>query len=246
MSTDLDNILKSSDGAALRFFYDTRPNAFQSERHGRPLYDKVLMVEVITPGSRESCPVFELEREFCEEAGLSNRTSVKYTEYKAQVDVFKSGAANHEMRGTPLKAWPSMDAALCASLEHAGVFTVEGLAALPDEKFRVVGPGARAWVDRAKAFLAAAAGNAPSEALAAELAQVRKDGEDKDEQIKQLAAQLAELAAKVNAQPQTPPPLPDLTITPAAKPEVQPADVIEPVKTPKAANKQGGNATPII
>jgi hypothetical protein len=149
------------------------------EKFGRPIFDTCLMCEVITPGSRESYPVFELERKYADEVGITEPArSPKYAEYSRQIDAFRNGNGGADLRGTPLTAWPAVSVAIAATCQHAGIFTVEALAALPESRFSAVGPGARSLVERAKAFIAAAEGNAPTEALAAgELAlSTRKKG----------------------------------------------------------------------
>jgi hypothetical protein len=90
-----------------------------------------------------------------------------------------------------------MTVALVATAQAAGIYTVEALAALPDTRFAAFGPGARSLVEQAKAFCEAAAGNAPTEALAAENEQLRTDLAD-------LNKQLADLSALMTAQQAAP------------------------------------------
>jgi hypothetical protein len=218
---DIDGLYKSKDGAALRFFEEPRQNNAASEKCGRPIFDQCLLVEVITPGQRESAPVFELERVFAEETGIGTpRRSAKYVEYAEQIKAYRDGSESVEMRGTPLKAWPPITSGMAASCAHAGIYTVEALAALPDSRFSALGPGARSLVDRAKVFLDAAAGNAPTEALAAENAQLRTDNERLTNDVQALSQRLTALEKAAPA------------------PKVEKAKVLE--------NTEGGNLAPII
>jgi hypothetical protein len=138
--------------------------------------------------------VFILERKYAEEVGISEPyRSHKYEQYKELIDAYRNGREGTDVRGTPLQAWPRMTVSLVATAKAAGIYTVEALAALPDTRFAAFGPGARSLVEQAKAFCRAAAGNAPTEALAAENEQLRTDLAD-------LRKQLADLSALMTAQ----------------------------------------------
>lgn len=198
----MDGLFKGPENEALRFFFEAVKNPYQSERNGRSCFDKILYVEVITPGSRESAPVFELERTYCTEAGIEQpQRTERYAKYKAQIDAFLNGEENPDLSGTPLSAWPRIDTAMVASLKEARVYTVEGLVALSDEKLRVIGPGGRALRDSAKAFLEAAAGNAPFERLAAENEELR-------EQVRLLTERVNAASVVTETPPPPPPPPP--------------------------------------
>lgn len=248
---EVDGLYKTAEGAALRFWEEPAINNFASEKHGRPLYDKCLFVEVITPGSRESAPVFELERVFCKEAGIDEpRRNHKYGEYKQQIDAYRAGTESRDLTGTPLSAWPAIDSAIAAALKHVGVFTVEGLAALPDSRYHVVGPGALSLVTRARAFLEAAAGNADNEGQATRILELETASKEKDGQIadmnNRLSQALAELAqvraalpgtAETLPPPPPPPAMPDLSGNAPPPPPLPPA----PPAQQEKAKKGGGN-----
>lgn len=245
---EIDGLYKTDDGAALRFYEEPQINNAATERCGRPIYDTCLMVEVITPGSRESAPVFECERKYAEEVGIAEpHRGHKYAEYSRQIEAFRSGNGGADLCGTPISAWPAASVAMVATLKHAGIFTVEALAELPDGRFSAVGPGARSLVERAKAFVDAAAGNAPTEALAAKNAELTADNERLNGEVKSLSDRLTELeraAAAAQAAPNVPPPGETPVVqTPPPVPTVQ----TPPVPTPEAkkAAKTGGNALPL-
>jgi hypothetical protein len=171
-----DGLFKADDGSALRFYIEAEQNNGASEKHGRPIFDECLFVEVISPGSRESSPVFLLERKYADEVGVDEPyRAPQYDRFKKQIDAYRNGTDTVDVRGTPLAAWPRMTTSMVATANHAGIYTVEALSALPESRFGAFGPGARALVEQAKAFVQAAAGNAPTEALAAENAQLRAD-----------------------------------------------------------------------
>lgn len=243
-----DGLYKTDDGAALRFYEEATQNNFASEKAGRVIYDTCLMCEVITPGSRESYPVFELERVYAEEVGIKEPArSPKFAEYSKQIEAFRNGGGGADLRGTPLTAWPAISVAIAATCQHVGIFTVEALAALPESRFGAVGPGARSLVERAKAFIAAAEGNAPTEALAAENVQLRADNERLTGDVTALSARLTALEQATPAV--TPPPVIEVPVTvPGAEATATPPPVVtpDPVKPAKAAKVGGGNALPII
>lgn len=215
------SLFKTSDGAALRFWVAPEQNNAASERNGRPIFDEVLYVEVITPGSRESAPVFICERKYAEETGITEPyRGPKYTEYSAQIEAFRNDTGSSDLRGTPLRVWPAMSASLVATCEHGGIFTVEALAALPETAFKSVGPGAREWRDRAAAYLETAAGNAPTERLLADNAELRR-------QVESLSAQVAALGGGTAPAP-IPAPEPDpLAPPPIPAPEAEEAPAEE-------------------
>lgn len=194
----MDGLIKTSDGSALRFYEEAARNNFVSDKLGRPIYDQVAMVEVISPGNN-SFPVFEIERIFSDEAGIPPRQSMYYARFETEYKAWKTGNIDADMRGTPIDQWPAIDKTMAASLREARIFTVEGLANLPDEKLRVIGPGGLAWRAKAIAYLQEAAGNAPSEALAAENAQLRQELADVKASMGEMNANMEKLQAALAA-----------------------------------------------
>lgn len=84
-----DPQFKTADGSALRIYRDTARNYFLTEREGRPIYDDVIYCEVISPGSRDSTPVFEMVR-YPNEMSVSHDPlyGIKYVELKQYVESF--------------------------------------------------------------------------------------------------------------------------------------------------------------
>lgn len=188
---------RTSDGSALRIWRDTLQNRFLSEREGRPVFDEVILVEVISPGSRDSTPTFECVRNFAPEMGRPEpRLGAKYAEYKQFIDDFvKSEIIDASLSGTPLSQWPEMTRTMVSSLKAQNIFTVDALANLPDTKLQVVGPDGRTWREKAKAYIASANGNAYATALAADLEREKANSVDLQNQVKALAEQVAALQA---------------------------------------------------
>lgn len=197
---DYNGLYKSADGAALRFYEQAAKNTFQSEKNGRPIYDQVLYVEVITPGSKESSPVFELERKFSEEANISEplRTQ-QYDKFREQIKAFRGDTESGDMRGTPLTAWPAIDSATAATLAEGRVYTVEALSLLPDDKLRILGPQGRTLRERAQVFLNAAAGNAQVEGMASEMQNMREDMDRMRQELAEANARAERAVAAAQA-----------------------------------------------
>jgi hypothetical protein len=217
-----ERLFKTDDGAALRFYEEAEQNNFASQSQGRAIFDQVLYVEVITPGSRESAPVFICERLYAPEVGIAEPARTEYYDrFRKQIEAYRDGTTGVALAGTPLEAWPRMTVALIATLRACGVFTIEGLAEVSDGNLSKIGPGARELRSQAQTFIKAASGNAESEKLAAENVQLR-------EELEQLKSTVAQLAASTTTAETAPPP-------PPPPPPVQP-----PAKAAKAG---GGNAS---
>jgi hypothetical protein len=186
---------KTSDGCALRIWRDTAKNNFLSERAGRPVFDEVILCEVIAPGSRDSTPVFELVRKYAEEMGISEPAyGLKYDDYKQYVEHFTNEEKiDASLSGTPLKEWAEIPRTLAATLRVANIYTVDALAALPDTKLSVVGPDGRTWRAKAQAYIDAAKDAGFATKLAADNEVLRTDNEALKAQVAELAAQVAAL-----------------------------------------------------
>lgn len=195
-----DPQFKTSDGAALRMWKEAARNNFLSEKLGRVVADEVIMVEVITPGMTGSSPVFELKRTLAPEAGHSDPIfGLNYEKYKHFVEQFEQ-AENipADMAGTPITEWAAVGTQMAFSLKAQGIYTVEGLSELTDNKLYIIGPDGRTWREKAKAFLAASKDAAYATELAAKL-------EQRDNDIADLKRQIAELAGALKERENTKP-----------------------------------------
>jgi hypothetical protein len=190
-------MLKGDQGEALIFRWDSERNNFQSDALKRPVFDEVLTVEVITPGSKESSPVHELLRKFDPETQMPDRERPHtINKYRRQYDAFLQGNASRDIIGTPIEQWPTATPSLVGMCKEAGIFTVDALAILSDEKLRKLGMGGREIRERAKAWVAASQGNAPLEALAAENERLRASVEDLTARIDALGKPPAKTGSK--------------------------------------------------
>lgn len=198
-----DQIYQGGDGTALRFFTQAVKNNFQSEKAGRPIFDTALYVEVMTPGSTESIPQFEVERTYCAEAGLDPQggrlyeRSPKYAQYQQQVEAYKAQSGDHLASGTPINQWAQIDVGTAASLKAAGIHTVEMLSSVSDTSLANLGTGGRVLRDQARAFIQTQQFGVPSAAMAAESANLRDENVRLTNALNAATQQLANAQAEI-------------------------------------------------
>lgn len=202
MDTVLDPQYKTPDGSALRIWRDTAQNKFLSEREGRAIFDEVVYVEVISPGSRDSTPTFECIRIFAPEMNHpAPLYGMKYEVYKDFIKDFEKSEGNDaSLAGTPLSQWAEMTRTMAASLKALSIFTIDALAALPDTKLCVVGPDGRTWREKAKAFIENSKGSGFATALAADHERTKAELAESQAQLKAMAAQIQALQASQGGQ----------------------------------------------
>jgi len=223
---ETEGMVKGPDGTILRFFYDTARNEAASAAEGRPIFDSVLFVDVITPGQKASTPRFEIERVWAEQSLKAlnllapTRKSFRYDAFKEQVEKFKSDEKAQDLAGTPLKQWPRIDRGLAASLAAVNVYTVEQLAGVSDQNLTYIGMGGRELREAARAFLQASdtaqaerlAGTVETQRIEMEAMQVSlREAHTQMEALKDQMVKMAGQQVKAPKQAET---LPDLTPPP--------------------------------
>lgn len=184
------------DKNMVHFEYATEKNESVSAQCGRPVHDKVIRATIVSAGSRKSEATMLLERE---RAVVKEGDPVSRKIYESALDSlpglrealdrFKRDEKPAEGSGTPLEDWPTLDVRQVADLKALNVHFVEQLAGASDATLQAIGMGARPLQAKAKAFLAAAAGQAPLDAMVEQNDQLKRQNE-------LLAAQLAEMKAK--------------------------------------------------
>lgn len=232
---ETEGMVKGPEGTILRFFYDTARNEIASAAEGRPIFDSVLMVDVITPGQKASTPRFEIERVWAEQSIRAlnltepSRKSFRYDGFREQIEKFKADEKAVDMAGTPLKQWPRIDRALAATLAAVNVYTVEQLAGISDQNLTYLGMGGRELREAARAFLQASdTANAErlagvAETLLQENERLQLSIKEAHEQMEVLKAQMAKLAlAQVDRTPEpdnslAPPPPIETTVQKGGK-----------------------------
>ena len=185
MSTDtIDHALDFQDGQQqaadqklyVAFFKAAIKNEFRSIQEGRPIFDEIDHIKIMTPGSRD---VFVSEAN----EGYVQRFPTQWARYKANQDQSTSG--------TPLSALPWMNIGQIAEFNAMNVKTVEQLVGMSDAlsgKFM----GHHQIKQRAKMFLEAAQDAAPALKLQAEL-------EKRDLEIAELRGMIEAMSAAKKA-----------------------------------------------
>lgn len=195
---DNDPQYRTGDNCMLRIWADASKNNFHSEQEGRPIFDDVIMLEVIAPGSNGASPVFEVERIIRDTLDADKVQIIRAPQYEQYVDFinrFKANAEDMSLAGTPLKEWSEISRSKAAELKAAGITSVETLAALSDNQLHRIGPDGRTWRDKAVAYLANSKDDAYATELAARLAKSEENNADKDRQLRELNDRLSALEA---------------------------------------------------
>lgn len=160
------------------FHMDLEQDMAASEKAGRPIFRDIEKVEIIFPGNQYFRPDVKVTEDH------RQRWPEAYKRFKDGLDFTVSG--------TPLEEWPRLSRRLVMEYKAIGILTVEHIAQMDDVGLQRMGMGARELQAAAKAWLQAAKGNAPIEAMAAE--SVRQA-----QTIKEQSAKIDELSALVRA-----------------------------------------------
>jgi hypothetical protein len=161
----------------VRFYSDEIADPEAEAKEGRPMFKTVEMVEIQAPGDKYNIVAGEVRHMTPDPR---KRFPIQYAQFRAGDKV--------QVTGTLLRQWGLIDQATAKSYEAAGVYTVEQLAALPDQNLI---RGAIADRQKAKDFLDMAKGQAP-------LTQARAENQAMKEQLDAMREQLAELTGLLN------------------------------------------------
>jgi hypothetical protein len=164
---------KDDDKLFVKFFTKPLHNEFKSSKEGRPIFDEVEYISIITPGSRDifTTPLDDLYR---------RRFKKRYDGWQANKDATK-------VEGTLLSEMAWLTQGQIAELNYSNVFTIEQLANLSDANAQQF-LGNFKLRERAKLYLEQATGDAPLLRLQAEL-------EQRDMKIEVLTKQMSDLQA---------------------------------------------------
>lgn len=152
------------------FFKDVVKNEPKSTEAGRPIFDEIDLIKIITPGSRDSF--------------VGDATPDYQARFPQQWARYKAGRSQ-EVSGTPLNQLPWLGVGQIAEFNAVGCHTVEQLVGMPDavsQKFM----GHHAIKQRAAAYLEAAKAEAPTLKMEAEL----KKRDDEIAELRELINQM--------------------------------------------------------
>lgn len=160
----LENMRRSpasrpTDPRYVTFYTRSKRNAEASAKEGRPVFEAVEYVTILTPGDKDTIvdrPVRETDR-YC--------WPEKYTAFRNNLT---------QDTGMPLSEWQGVSPERVKELEYFRIRTVEQLADVADAQLPNLGPSARADREKAKSYLAVMKGAAPVAELKAENDELRK------------------------------------------------------------------------
>jgi hypothetical protein len=168
-----------------------------SDKAGKPINDKTLVVRHIYPGSHDYLDV-EVKRYPHDGGEPIIVDSIRLSRYAELIERFEK-KAKITASGTPLAAM-NLDPATIANLQGSNIDTVEALAEVPDNHLDALGHGARALRERAKTLFAIRDDNAPAEQLRAEnnklrdqLGVVKEELAEANREIVGLRSEVSEL-----------------------------------------------------
>lgn len=160
----------------VQFFTEAVKDEGRSAEEGRPIFKEVVMVRIITPGSRDV---------------MVTRASDRYKQrFPRQWERFQK-MQDQTVDGTPLDQVPFLTVGQIAELKAINCFTLEQLAGMSDQLAQKM-MGMHGLRQKATAFLQAAKDSAPLTQMQAEL-------EKRDNEIALLKAQLDQLVASQKA-----------------------------------------------
>jgi hypothetical protein len=164
---------QQQDAAKLfvRFSIEAKRNERKSVEEGRPVFDDVEYIEILTPGDKGNSihrPIREHDKQ----------------RFGAQYEAWKKGLTE-PVSGTPLSEWPGVTRSQVEMLAFHNCRTVEHLAGLSLSNAQSIGP-VQSLVQRARDYLEKAKGDAPLLKVRAELA-------ERDNRIEALEKQIQAL-----------------------------------------------------
>lgn len=145
----------------------------ESEKAGRPIFKDVPFIRVTIPGDTNNII----------EHRAKESDKLKYPKAWALYERGESGGH----KGTPLEQWPQITRSQVKEAKYFECHTVEQMGNLSDAHCQKLGMGFQELRNKAKAYLAAAAGTADSTAQAAENERMRAE-------IAEMKAQFAKLS----------------------------------------------------
>ena len=166
----------------VRFFHHHKEDRRKTLEAGRPIHADKEYIEIRIPGDKDNIYIGPAEQKYI------NRFPRHYAAFKNK--------EQEVVIGTPLEAVPWVTKAQIEELKYFGVRSVEQLAGVTDANAQSF-VGINSLRDQAKAFLEAAAGNAP-------LLQMQAELEKRDKQLEAMQKQMEEMSKMMAAQEDKP------------------------------------------
>jgi hypothetical protein len=170
------------------FRVHTALNEMKSKKTGRPIFDELEVIEIRFAGNKQTVAVYPAHDLDPEATRENNNEPVTYAQrYNTQYRAFKNQTTQAQS-GTPLEELPFLTQARRRELKALNIHTAEALAALDGQPLKQIGPGGREQKNQAQAYLDNAAKSVDVVAMAADLAALRRQVEERDAVIAQLSA----------------------------------------------------------
>lgn len=141
----------AKDGNLVQLYWLPQKNEFQSAQQGHVVFDKLLMIKVVSPGMTAQEPHFWVEHHYS--TGGVKRNELMFRRYGDIIEEYKANNGNVSERGYPIDTWEDIDVAQKEMLKHHRVYTVEALANLSDTACQEIGLGGRDLRQKAEKFL---------------------------------------------------------------------------------------------
>lgn len=145
------NRYKGDENLLVRFYTQADMNHAKTREEGRPIFEDVAFIQIMTPGNKEN--IIKRKASTID----INRFPEHYRKYKARED-------QEAVSGTRLEEWPGITRSMCQELKYYNILTVEHLAEVSDGNSAQI-MGFQALKTKAKAYLAASKDEATAEAL---------------------------------------------------------------------------------
>lgn len=163
-----------AQGVFVSFYSDGVEFKHESEKAGRPIFRDIPHIRKIVPGDTTNI----VER-------VAKDHDIK--QYPREWAAFQQTQAQGGVSGTPIEQWPQITRAQVKEAKYFEVHTVEQLAELSDMACQKMGMGYMELRNKAKSYLAAAAGTATLTAQAEENARLQSEIEALREQFKEMS-----------------------------------------------------------
>jgi hypothetical protein len=158
------------------FFLEPVTNPRKSAEAGRPICDDEERVRLFVAGDPYNQVVHPVNQ------AMRERFPDAYRAFKEKREM--------HIEGTPIRQWALLTPANIAEFEAIKIFSVEGLAQIPDSSLQRV-MGLREWREKAKAWLATAKDSAAAVKYAEENVRLNDEIGDLKRQMAELGAQVA-------------------------------------------------------
>ena len=165
----------------VQFHKKTVQNVTKSTEAGRPIFEEKVYIRKIAPGGKNNI----VDRPMREKDKM---------EFRKQWEAFEAGNTEEMAEGTPLSECPAISRSQAEELRFFKIFTVEQLIDAPDTVSMM---GINMLKDKAKQFIALAEGKSVNEKM------LEEELAERDKQMADMQAQLAELMNDKNAKSDT-------------------------------------------